>query len=133
MLTGCLYNEKDVPGRTPNIAEKAGVLEDYIIADARPAGQGSSTPGPQPGTGGRMYKVEGIPDTQLKALVGKRVEVSGRIDADDEGRTAGTATQDRNPVSPDKIDLDEFEATSIREVAGGTACAAKPAAVPAAR
>jgi hypothetical protein len=133
MLAGCLYRESDVPGRTPNVAEKAGVLEDYIIADARVVGAGSSTPGPQAGTGGRMYKVEGIPDTQLRALVGKRVEVSGRVDDDDEGPAAGLAQPDRNPVSRDTIDLSEFEATSIREVAGSTACAAKPAAVPPAR
>ena len=133
MLSGCLYQEADVPGRKPNLAEKAGVLEDYIIADARVVGQGSSTPGPQAGTGGRMYKVEGIPDSQLKAHVGKRVEVSGRIDSDDAGSDAGRATPDRNPLSRDTIDIAEFEATSIREVAGGTACAAKPAAVPAAR
>jgi hypothetical protein len=61
-----------------------------------------------------MYNVEGLPDGQLKALVGKRVEVSGRIDADD-AASRGT------------IDLSEFKATSIREVAGGTACVVKPA------
>jgi hypothetical protein len=32
-ITGCVYNEKDVPGRAPNVAERAGVLEDYILAE----------------------------------------------------------------------------------------------------
>src|SRR6187551_2442218 len=32
-LTGCLYREEQVPGRKPNIVERAGVLEDYILAD----------------------------------------------------------------------------------------------------
>ena len=58
-----------------------------------------------------MYKVEGVPDEQLRTLVGKRVEVMGRIDA--EGK-ATSARADRNPISPDKIDLPESE----RAVAG---------------
>jgi len=125
-LTGCLYRERDIPGWTTNVPEKAGVLEAYIVADARIVGQGSSAPGLVAGTGGRTYKVEDIPDEQLRALVGKRVEVAGRIETDDEDG----ARPDRNPVSRDLIDFSDFVASSIREVAGGTACSAKPAAVP---
>jgi hypothetical protein len=44
-LTGCLYREEQVPGRTPNIAESAGILEDYILADA-------TMPDTQTGPGG---------------------------------------------------------------------------------
>ncbi|HTM34074.1 MAG TPA: hypothetical protein VL263_22335, partial [Vicinamibacterales bacterium] len=47
-LTGCLYREDQVPGRTPNVAERAGVLEDYILAGASVTGsasQPSGTPG----------------------------------------------------------------------------------------
>ena len=128
-MEGCLYREADVPGRTPNVAEKAGVLEDYILADARMAGQNS---GAQGLATGRMYKVESIPDERLKALVGKRVEVTGRIDAEGsgQGRAGGGAQANRNPASPDAINLPEFEATAIREVTGGAACPAKPAAAP---
>ena len=57
----------------------------------------------------RQYdKVENIPDERLKALVGKRVEVSGRIDPEDAG-LGGGPTQDRGP-GPDKVNLPEFEA-----------------------
>ena len=129
-LTGCLYRERDVPGRSPNIVEKAGVLEDYIVADARMTGQGSPAPGAAAGTSGRMYKVEGIPDEQLKALVGKRVEIVGRPDANDEEGPSGVARPDRNPVSRDTVDLSDFQGTSIKEVSGGTACAATPAPAP---
>ena len=137
-MTGCLYNEDDVPGRTPNVAEKAGVLEDYILADARlshATAADHSRTGALPGastsihgaTAGTMYKVEGMPDEQLRTLVGKRVEVMGRIDA--EGKTT-SARADRNPISPDKIDLPEFEASSVRAVSGGAACATTPAQAP---
>src|SRR5262245_43427465 len=76
-LTGCVYNEKDVPGRAPNIAERAGVLEDYILAEISPAEAAKPT-----GTSGAanrpttysMYKLEKASDSQLKAMVGKRVE-----------------------------------------------------------
>jgi hypothetical protein len=36
-ITGCVYQEKDVPGRAPNPAERAGILEDYILAEITPA------------------------------------------------------------------------------------------------
>jgi hypothetical protein len=130
-LVGCLYRESQVPGRTPNIVERAGVLEDYILADASmPA---PPRPGAPPGTvgttgtvpsTGNMYKVENIADDRLRSLVGKRVELSGRIDPEDAG-LGGAAARDRGP-GPDQLNLPEIEASSIREV-GGT-CPATPAA-----
>src|SRR5688572_2261138 len=43
-VTGCLKAEKDVPGRRPNVAERAGVTEDYILTNVKMA-QGSTTSG----------------------------------------------------------------------------------------
>ncbi len=132
-LAGCLYREDQVPGRKPNVAERAGVLEDYILADASvastPAKPGT-TPGATGTTGttassGNMYKVEGPSDEKLKALVGKRVEVTGRIDPEGgPGATPGKPREDRGP-GPDQINLPEFEAASIREISG--TCPATPA------
>lgn len=174
-IQGCVYKEEAVPGRTPNVAERAGVLEDYILvasndtsaATAGTAGtSGTTTPpatapaatappattppaataGTTGAAGARMsghkaFKLEKISDDRLRAVVGKRVEVTGRIDAEHgdtkhrghTGATAGTATgttgtaaapaKDRS-VGPDKIELPEFEVTSIREIAG--TCPATP-------
>jgi hypothetical protein len=129
-LVGCLYRERQVPGRTPNVVERAGVLEDYILADATmPAPPRPGTPSGAVGTSGtvpstgNMYKVENIPDDRLKALVGKRVEVSGRIDPENAG-LGGASTRDRGP-GRDDVNLPEFEAASIREVSG--TCPAVPA------
>jgi len=129
-LVGCLYRESQVPGRTPNVVEQAGVLEDYILADAAtPAPTRPGTPPEAVGTSGtvpstgNMYKVENIPDERLKALVGKRVEVSGRIDPEAAG-LGGASTRDRGP-GPDEVNLPEFEAASIRELSG--TCPAVPA------
>jgi hypothetical protein len=133
-LTGCVYKEKDVPGRAPNVAERAGVMEDYILAELTPPRQpvGTSGSASAPATG-TMYKLEHAKDEELKAMVGKRVEVTGRIDAeagDTTGRppaSAQTSPTDR-AIGRDKIDLPEFEVTSIREVAG--TCPATPSTRP---
>jgi hypothetical protein len=140
-LAGCVYREKDVPGRAPNVAERAGVLEDYILAEIAPKPDTATSPTTTPGaTGtsgtaqaklGSMYKLELIPDEKLRAVVGKRVEVTGRIDAEagdstaPAGATPPTSTTDR-ALGRDRIDLPEFEVTSIREVSG--TCPATPTA-----
>ena len=132
VLTGCVYREKDVPGRAPNVAERAGVLEDYILADVRPA-SGSGTAGAT-GTSGSttpapMYKLELIPDEKLAAVVGKRVEVTGRIDAEagdskaQPSTTPPTSTTDK-VIGRDKVDLPEFEVTNLKEIPG--TCPATP-------
>jgi len=135
-LTGCLYQEDSVLGRTPNIAEKAGVLEDFILADATPGREENRTldrpiaeadrpdqrPSP-PAAGlatGRMYKVTRIDDERLKALVGKRVEVTGSIKVDEDVRPGDKPANFEN--------LPNIEATSIRELAG-PACPASPAPI----
>ena len=129
-MTGCLYREDQIPGRKPNVAEKAGMMEDYIIAGASVAGASATagatgTSGTAPSTG-KTYKVEGPADEKLKALVGKRVEVTGRIDPEGgpgSSNPSGAPRPDKGP-GPDKINLPEFEASAIREVPGS--CPANP-------
>lgn len=125
-LTGCVYREKDVPGRAPNVAERAGVLEDYILAEVKPASTSGAV-----GTSGTashaMYKLELIADEKLKDAVGKRVEVTGRIDAeagDSKSAAAPTVSETDKAIGHDKVDLAEFEVTSMREVEG--TCPATP-------
>ena len=133
-LHGCVYKEADVPGRTPNVAEKAGMLEDYILVTSTSPAAAAGTTGTNPpsatGTAGtvaagKAFKLEKIADERLKAVVGKRVEVTGRVDAGGSA-TAGTTgvKPDKNPVSPDQIEIPEFEVVSIKEVEG--TCPATP-------
>jgi hypothetical protein len=146
-LTGCLQRERDVPGRSANAAEQAGVLEDYLLTNAAAdnaaapgttastsaAGQGAvgtsgaagATPSGAPAAGAAAtFKVEGLDDERLRNLVGRRVEVTGRIDNDDAREASPTGTAgiagDPAPTVPRATadDVPEFEATSIREVAG---------------
>ena len=128
-IVGCVYEEKDVPGRAPNLAERAGILEDYILAEISPAEAARPTGTTGTATTYSMYKLEHTADSELKALVGKRVEVTGRIDAsasDASGQPPASAqtNQTDRVVGHDRINLPEFEVTSIRAVAGS--CPAKP-------
>ena len=43
-LAGCLYREDSIAGRKPNVAEKAGVIEDYILFDATPVREQNRLP-----------------------------------------------------------------------------------------
>ena len=137
-ITGCVYQEKNVPGRSPNVAERAGILEDYILASVSPSAQ-SATPGAAATAGaaasstklGTMYKLEFVDDEKLRSMVGKRVEVSGRVDkeAGDSARSPAAApstTETDKAIGRDRIDLAEFEVSSIREVSGS--CPASPGA-----
>ena len=131
-IVGCVYQEKDVPGRAPNVAERAGVMEDYILAEispaeaAKPVGTTGSANAPKTFS---MYKLEKAADSQLKAMVGKRVEVTGKVDAEP-GDTAGAppASAQTNKtdrvVGHDRIDLPEFVVARIKAVSG--TCPAKP-------
>ncbi len=135
-FTGCIYQEKDVPGRAPNVAERVGIGEDYILADVRPAASsgtagavGTSGTTAAGGAANRMYKLEFVDGGKLKAMVGKRVEVSGRIDAeagDSTGQPAARTSATDRVIGRDAIDIAEFEVTSIREVSG--TCPASPSA-----
>jgi len=139
-LVGCLQREADVPGRRPNIIERAGIMQDYLLTqatfappsltDARTRGGPTpdipvSTSGsPQTPATGSVYKIEGIAAARLRELTGKRVEVTGRIDEDDMREVRGTAgTGTTVPGTNVRIedadgDTPEFEATVINETGG---------------
>ena len=54
-IQGCVYKEDAIPGRAPNVAERAGVLEDYILvtsADTSAGTAGTSGTTPPAETGG---------------------------------------------------------------------------------
>ena len=82
------------------------------------------------GCSGMAYKLEFVDDSKLKSMVGKRVEVVGRIDAESGDKAtpapgATTSTTDK-VLGRDKVDLAEFEVSSIKEVAGS--CPTTPSA-----
>lgn len=120
-LEGCLVQEKDVPGRQPNPAEKAGVMEDFILTSAKyikaPAGAPSATPERPTGTSGigalPMFEVRGIDNSKLAEHVGKRVQIEGTINPADL-REAEAAKAKGEPSK----DLPEVQASAVRQVPG---------------
>jgi hypothetical protein len=110
---GCLKQEKDVPGAKPNVAERAGVGEDFILTQAKLTKGGSST--------GAMYKISGLDDEKLRSMSNQQVEVQGRLrEQTVTGATKPTTPGPRTP--PDEVQ--EIRATSIKMLAstctGGT-------------
>ena len=120
-VEGCLVREADVPGRKPNVAERAGVTEDYILTTTKMVKGTAPAPSARPedrpvGTAGAaaaMYEVEGIDDDKLKPHLGRRVQIDGTFE-----------NVNRAPAASPSADLVQLRATSIRPVAGE--CPPKP-------
>jgi len=117
-VEGCLMREQDVPGRKPNVVERTGVMEDYILVNAKTikgsAPQASTAPPAKPGeptaTSGTlspMYDVKGIDGKRLKDLVGKRVQIDGTF-----------ADVNKSPSAGPTEDLADIRGTAIRQVSG---------------
>jgi len=74
-IVGCLKPEDAVPGLKPNIVERAGVSEDYILTDVRMSPSSAVS-----GIGlAPKYEVEGIARTELKKHINHQVELTGTI------------------------------------------------------
>jgi hypothetical protein len=115
-VEGCLMREGDVPGRKPNVAERAGITEDYILTAAKmvkgfaPAAGAQAKPDTPTGTAGMaaMYEVEGIDEDALKKNAGRRVQIDGTFENLDRAAAAKTPNDD----------LVQIRGTVIRPVAG---------------
>jgi hypothetical protein len=116
-VEGCLMNEAEVPGRKPNVAERAGLAEDYILTHIKsvkgtlPAGAAEAKPGAPGYTRATMLEVTGIDDEQLKKLVGRRAQIEGTFQNVDRLKAPPEA---KTPTD----DLAEIRGTKIRQVAG---------------
>jgi hypothetical protein len=97
-IAGCLKEEKDVPGLKPNVAERAGVSEDYILTNVKMAAS-SKVSGIALAT---RYEVEGPSNDELKKHINHQVEITGTI------------TQ---PTTTGSDDTPDFKATAVKMVA----------------
>jgi hypothetical protein len=118
-VEGCLMREADVPGRKPNVAERAGMGEDYILTSTKmvkgtapTASTPSKTEDKPTGTAGiraMMYEVAGIEGDKLKEHAGQRVQIDGTFENVDRAKGTGQTASD---------ELVELRGTTIRKVAG---------------
>jgi hypothetical protein len=97
-ISGCLKEEKDVAGLKPNVAERAGVTEDYILTNVKMA-SGSAVSGIALAG---AYEIEGLAEAELKKHLNHQVELTGIIT---QAMPAG------NDATPD------FRATSMKMIA----------------
>jgi hypothetical protein len=97
-IAGCLQEEKGVPGLRPNVAERAGITEDFVLTNVKMAGS-SSVSGIALAS---KYEVEGIAEADLKKHIGHQVEITGTI-------TQASAS-DADPTA-------DFRGTSIKMIA----------------
>ena len=133
-VVGCLQEERNVAGRQPNIFERLGIAEDFILTEAMLEGQASKpvgTSGSAEAASADMYQVVGLDDERLRQHAGRRVEVTGRIQPEVPraalpevpiGEGAQTGTRPR-PLPPDRGERDDrlerIHAADIRQLEGG--------------
>ena len=86
-VTGCLKEEKDVPGRNGSAMVRGHMDNDYVLTNVKMA-EGSATSGIGLAT---MYEIKGI-DAQLKPHLNHQIEVTGTLEsAKDRTSTSTTA------------------------------------------
>ena len=98
MISGCLLKEKEVAAATPNVAERTGVTEDYILTDVKMS-PSSSVSGIAVST---RYVIAGIAEAELQKHLNHQVELTGKITQ---------AEQTSSDSAPD------FRATSLKMLA----------------
>lgn len=74
-ITGCLKDEKDVASLKPNVAERAGITNDYVLTNVKTSA-GSAVSGLGVAA---TYEVEGISEDELKRHVNHQVELTGQV------------------------------------------------------
>lgn len=115
--TGCLTQERDIPGLLPNRAEQ-GLGDDFVLTNARlKAGAASSA----------MYRITGVDKDKLKSLLNQQVEVTGRLETvprSSYSAPLATTQPDKHAeteadMQSGRVDeLQQIRATSIRSIAG---------------
>ncbi len=157
-VRGCLLQERDVPGRQPNVAERMGIGEDFILtnaklasaggaaapADSRPSssvvpgasGQdqanraddggsvstnGARSQGAAEGTVAQgtvdrsapMYKVSGLDDDQLRAMVNQEVEIRGELDSAEYSRLQNASNSPMRPETAGRASDESGTASGV--------------------
>lgn len=110
-IVGCLKAEKDVAGLKPNIVERAGITEDFILTSVNAAPDSKVS-----ALGlGTLYEIEGIAESEIKKHLNHQVEFTGRLSTTETGAAAINAAN--------RGDVPDFHATSMRMIAA--TCPAK--------
>lgn len=99
-VTGCVMREASVPGQEPSVAERAGIMRDFILTNvqvksASPSGAAPGAPSgtgamaPSAGASSTRVKLTNIDNDKIEANLNRQIEVTGRLDVDDGMNMAG--------------------------------------------
>lgn len=111
-VTGCLKAEKDVPGRRPNVAERAGVTEDYILTNVKMASSSTTS-----GIGlASSYEIEGIAEDELQKHLNHQVEIVGTLSPGNAQGNRGAAAAAGSAAAAN-ADLPQLQATTLKMLA----------------
>jgi hypothetical protein len=100
-VTGCLKEEKDVPGRNGSAMMRGHLPNDYVLTNVKMS-EGSATSGIGLAP---TYEIKGL-DPQLKPHLNHQVEVTGTLESGKD-RTSTSAT----------ADIPDLNGTSVKMVA----------------
>ncbi len=122
-LTGCVQSEEDYRkakgmGKGGAVGTGAGVSNEFVIINAKPAGPAAGA-AETAGTTGALpvaYEATGSKEGDLKEFVGKRVEITGKAKAA-ERSASGAPTGGVDPAGQD-LKLAEIEIAAVKEVPG---------------
>ena len=104
-ITGCLKEEKDVPGRKDAATVRGHMDNDFVLTNVKMSGT-SATSGLGLGT---MYEIKGL-DSQLKGHLNHQIEVTGTLESAANNTNTATAT------TSDKSDMPDLHGTSVKMI-----------------
>ena len=111
-VTGCLKAEKDVPGRRPNAAERAGVTDDYILTNVKMDPKSTTS-----GIGlASSYEIEGIAEAELQKHLNHQVQIVGTLTPGNAQGNRGAAAATGSAASAN-ADLPQLHGTTLTMLA----------------
>jgi hypothetical protein len=132
--TGCLKQERDIPGLLPNMADRVGMGEGFVLTNARLTGVAASDTSPTTkysrdmarGPSSALYAIAGLDKDKLQSLLNQQVEVTGRLETAPHSTDAAppTAQPDKHAETEGDTQagrgehLQQIRATAIRSTSG---------------
>jgi hypothetical protein len=131
-LVGCVMGEpeyRSAHGLGKGALAGAGLGNEFVLVDASEAATSAATPaasGRCSETGnGKEYRLTGSREKDMKAFVGKRVEITGTFDHERDARTAAGET---NATLPPEIKIASFREPTALVASGPASSTATTAA-----
>ena len=111
-VIGCLKAEKDVPGRRPNLPERTGATEGYILTNVKMA------PGSTTSAIGLVatYDIQGIADAELQKHLNHQVQIVGTLAPGDAHGNRGASAAPGSAASA-HADLPQLHGTTLTMLA----------------